>query len=83
MFRAVRTPKLVRGCQPNNSTSTVARGMSNLGATAHAATLQGASATVHGSPKTQETPASGFGPARVSLPISTKELSGSCSQQSV
>ena len=32
-------------CYPDNNTSTVARGSSNLGATAHSATLHGASAT--------------------------------------
>ena len=35
----------LQNCHPNTSTSTVARGMSNLGATPHSATLHGASAT--------------------------------------
>ena len=35
----------VGGCHPNNSTSTVARGLSHRIATAHSATLHGASAT--------------------------------------
>ena len=34
-----------QNCHPNTSTNTVARGLSNLGATAHFATLHAASAT--------------------------------------
>ena len=41
VFKGVWNPK----CHPTNSTSTVARGLSNLRATAHSATLHGASAT--------------------------------------
>ena len=46
VFRGVWNSK----CHPNNSTSTVARGWSNLGATAHSATLHGASATRSSTP---------------------------------
>ena len=42
---AFGTPKLVEGCHPNNSTNTVAHGLSNLRATAHSAPLHDASAT--------------------------------------
>ena len=45
VFCAFGTRKLVKGCHPNNSTSTAARGLSNLRATAHSAPLHGASAT--------------------------------------
>ena len=41
VFGPFGTQKLVRGCHPNNSTSTVARGLSNRRATAHSATLHG------------------------------------------